>query len=71
MARISVSGPSITLDEAMVDEKDGGIMRTDNRHNHAVDTDEITDKEQQDVIHSGSSDNEKPTKVFQEGGYGW
>ncbi|ROV91830.1 hypothetical protein VSDG_06500 [Cytospora chrysosperma] len=60
MAPHSVSDSPTTPKEIMVNE-DGIMRETGTRQDH---TDE-------DVVHSGSSDDEQPQKEFQEGGYGW
>jgi hypothetical protein len=39
-----------------------GILRETGTHQDHTD---------EDVVHSGSSDEEQPQKEFQEGGYGW
>lgn len=53
--------------QPIVDEN--GITRIVTRHSRDVNSHEKNKDE--DVIHSGSSDNEQPRKEFQEGGYGW
>lgn len=54
----------------MVDEN--GLTRTDTRRNHARNTDEKADEnEDVDAVHTGSSDTEQPQQEFPEGGYGW
>ncbi|KAL1868733.1 hypothetical protein Daus18300_005867 [Diaporthe australafricana] len=56
--------------ETMVD--DNGILRTDTRHDRAVDVDEKSNKDDS-AVDSESSDQEQPQppKEFKEGGYGW
>ncbi|ROW16134.1 hypothetical protein VPNG_01824 [Cytospora leucostoma] len=68
MAPPSVLDSSITSKQPTVDEN--GITRTVTRHGDALNDHEKRDKKE-DIIHSGSSDNEQPRKEFQEGGYGW
>ncbi|KAK7719590.1 hypothetical protein SLS64_001767 [Diaporthe eres] len=57
-----------TSKETIVDEN--GIMRTDARHDQAVDMDEKHNKDN-GAVDSESSDHEQPQKEFKEGGYGW
>lgn len=68
MAALSTAGSPATSKETIVDED--GILRTDTRHDQAVD---MGEKRGQDnaAVDSGSSDHEQVPKEFKEGGYGW
>ena len=57
-----------TSKETVVDED--GILRTDTRHDQAVDMNEKRN-EDNSAVDSESSDREQPQKEFKEGGYGW
>jgi hypothetical protein len=62
------SGSPATSKETIVDED--GILRTDTRHDQAVDMDEKHNKGNS-AVDSESSDHEQAQKEFKEGGYGW
>jgi hypothetical protein len=68
MAASSTAGSPTTSKETIVD--DSGILRTDARHDQAVDMDEKCN-EDDGAVESESSDHEQPQKEFKEGGYGW
>ncbi|KAK2611306.1 hypothetical protein N8I77_004659 [Diaporthe amygdali] len=68
MTTPSTADSPTTSKETMVDEN--GILRTDTRHDRAVDIDEKSKKDDS-AVDSESSDHEQPQKEFKEGGYGW
>lgn len=68
MAALSTAGSPATSKETIVDE--GGILRTNTRHDQGVDMDEKRDQDNA-AVDSGSSNHEQAPKEFKEGGYGW
>lgn len=68
MAAPATADSPATSKETFVDEN--GIMRTDTRHDQAVDMEEKHNKDN-GAVDSESSDHEQPQKEFKEGGYGW
>lgn len=68
MAHPATADSPATSKETIVDEN--GIMRTDTRHDQAVDMDEKGAMDN-GAVDSESSDHEQPQKEFKEGGYGW
>lgn len=68
MAALSTAGSPATSKETIVG--DDGILRTNTRHDQAVDMDEKRDRDNS-AVDSESRDHEQAHKEFKEGGYGW